>query len=97
VYEVARSAGLAGIHKIFIRQVDKEQKVDPFSVLSLMMLGACSGTELVVFTYDQTLVNKVDSLAEFIGVLKNETIVDFTYDDFSKMVKEYVAQRDSKD
>jgi phosphotransferase system HPr-like phosphotransfer protein len=97
VLEVAQSVGTAGLHKIFIRRVDKDQKADPFSILSLMMLGACNGTELVVFTHDQTLVGKVDSLAEFIGVLKNETIVNFTYDDFSKMMKEYVAQRDSKD
>jgi phosphotransferase system HPr-like phosphotransfer protein len=97
VSEIARSAGSAGVHKIHIRRVDNRQIADPFSILEVMMLGAGKDVELVVFTHDQNLVDKVDSLAEFISVLKNETRVSFSLEDFSKVINEYITQRDKKD
>lgn len=88
VMEVARSAGSAGFGKIFIRRADDRIVANPFSVINVMMLGACQGTELVVYTNDQGLVEKVDSLADFVNTVKLHTEVDFCGNRFAEVIKE---------
>lgn len=96
VQEVARIAGAAGIGKIFIRKVEDGAQSDPYSIMSLMMLGAYNGAELSVFTREPTLVDKVDNLAQFIDTVNMQTNVDFEFGDYQRVLKEYSDLRKAK-
>jgi phosphotransferase system HPr-like phosphotransfer protein len=82
----AKSFGSAGIGKVFIRRTEDKKIADPFSIMSIMMLAAFHGAELVVYTNDPGLVEKVDALAEFINTVDLHTRVDLSAEEYSSIL-----------
>jgi len=78
----AKSFGSAGIGRVFIRRAGDKKIADPFSIMSIMMLAAFQGAELVVYTNDPGLVEKVDALAEFINTVSLHTKVDLSIEEY---------------
>jgi phosphotransferase system HPr (HPr) family protein len=86
VLATAKSFGSAGRGKVFIRRVEDEKIADPFSIVSVMMLAAFQGTELVVYTNEPDLVEKVDALAKFINTVDLHSMVDFSPEEYSNVL-----------
>jgi phosphocarrier protein len=65
---IVKEAERLQIKEVFITRKDKpEQKVNPGSIMGVMMLSAHLNTELVIFTEREDMHEKIDELAKLIG------------------------------
>lgn len=79
VKEVVRSFGTDGINKFSICNFNNGMRANPYNIKEMMKLGEnCKNIGLSVFTNNRGLVNKVDSLAEFIDNVNLNTKVDLS-------------------